>query len=83
MRGKRAIGDGKRAIGDGKRQLRHVMFQSALVASYHNPVLKAFANRLRAAGKPRKVVITAIARKLTSIANALVKSGQKWRYQCV
>lgn len=61
---------GKRAIGGGRRLLRHVMFQAALVASHHNPVLKSFADRLRAAGKPLKVVITAGARKLTTIANS-------------
>ena len=38
---------GKRAIGGGRRLLRHVMFQAALVASNHNPVLKIFAGRLR------------------------------------
>jgi len=74
---------GKRAIGGGRRLLRHVMFQAALVASHHNPVLKTFADRLRAAGKPHKVVITAVARKLVTIVNALVKSGQKWRPQIV
>ncbi|MCV6609841.1 MAG: IS110 family transposase, partial [Amphritea sp.] len=40
-------------------------------------------DRLRAAGKPHKVVITAVARKLTTIANALVKSGQNWTSQTV
>jgi transposase len=57
------------------------MFQAALVASHHNPVLKLFADRLRAAGKPHKVVITAVARKLVTIVNALIKSGQNWRSQ--
>jgi len=74
---------GKRAIGGGRRLLRHVMFQAALVASHHNPVLKVFAKRLRTAGKPHKVVITAVARKLVTIVNALVKSGQKWSIQTV
>ena len=69
---------GKRAIAGGRRLLRHVMFQAALVASHHNPVLKAFAHRLRAAGKPHKVVITAVARKLVTIANALCKDRKKW-----
>lgn len=69
---------GKRAIGGGRRQLRHVMFQAALVASHHNPVLKTFADRLRAAGKPHKVVITAVARKLVTVVNALCKARQKW-----
>lgn len=72
---------GKRAIGGGRRLLRHVMFQAALVASHHNPALKAFADRLRTAGKPHKVVIIAVARKLITIVNALVKSGQKWNSQ--
>ena len=72
---------GKRAIGGGRRQLRHVMFQAALVASHHNPVLKTFADRLHKAGKPHKVVIIAVARKLTTITNALVNSGQNWSSQ--
>lgn len=72
---------GKRAIGGGRRSLRHVMFQAALVASYHNPVLKIFADRLRAAGKPHKVIIVAVARKLVTIVNALCKSQQKWAIQ--
>lgn len=69
---------GKRAIGGGRRLLRHVMFQAALVASHHNPVLKTFADRLRAKGKPHKVVITAVARKLVTVVNALCKTRQKW-----
>ncbi|WP_420793517.1 hypothetical protein [Roseinatronobacter alkalisoli] len=72
---------GKRAIAGGRRLLRHVMFQAALVASYHNPVLKVFSDRLRAAGKPHKVFITAVARKLITIANAMCKARQKWTAQ--
>lgn len=74
---------GKRAIGGGRRLLRHVMFQAALVASHHNSILKTFADRRRAAGKPYKVVITAVARKLVTIANALCKSRLKWTNQAV
>ncbi|MDO8328029.1 MAG: hypothetical protein Q7T28_13975 [Cypionkella sp.] len=40
--------------------------------------MKTFADRLRKAGKPHKVIITAVARKLVTIANALCKSRQKW-----
>ncbi|MDU8945956.1 IS110 family RNA-guided transposase [Ovoidimarina sediminis] len=72
---------GKRAIGGRRRQLRHVMFQAALVDSHQNPILKTFAGRLRAEGKPHKVVITAVARKLVTIANALCKSRLKWTNQ--
>ncbi len=70
---------GKRAIGGGRRLLRHVLFQAALVASKYNPTLKAFADRLRNKGKPHKVVIIAVARKLITIANVLCKTGQKWK----
>jgi transposase len=69
---------GKRAIAGGRRALRHVMFQAALVAAHHNPSLRSFADRLRKAGKPHKVIITAVARKLVTIANALCKNRQKW-----
>lgn len=69
---------GKRAIAGGRRALRHVMFQAGLVAAHHNPSLRAFAERLRKAGKPHKVIITAVARKLVTIANALCKTRQKW-----
>ena len=72
---------GKRAVGGGRRVLRHVMFQAALVATHHNPSLKPFADRLRKAGKPHKVIITAVARKLVTIANALCRSRQKWAPQ--
>lgn len=68
---------GKRAIAGGRRSLRHVMLEAALVTSHHNPVLKAFVNRLRAAGKAHKVVIIAVARKFVAIA--ICKSRQKWR----
>lgn len=71
---------GKRAIGGGRHLLRHVMFQAALVASHHNPALKPFADRLRTNGKPHKVVVTAVARKLVTIANALCKSRLNWAY---
>lgn len=69
---------GKRAIAGGRRALRHVMFQAALVAARHNPNLRSFAERLRKAGKPHKVTVTAVARKLVTLANALCKKRQKW-----
>lgn len=69
---------GKRAIAGGRRNLRHVMFQAALVAAHHNPLLKSFADRLPKAGKPHKVIITAVDRKLVTIANAGCRSRQKW-----
>lgn len=69
---------GKRAIAGGRRALRHVMFQAALVAAHHNPSLTNFAERLRKAGKTHKVIVTAVARKLVTLANTLCKKRQKW-----
>ncbi len=74
---------GRRSISGGRRALRHVMFQAALVATHHNPVLRKFAERLRATGKPHKVIITAVARKLVTIANALCKSRHSWAQEPV
>ncbi len=62
----------------GIRALRHVMFQAALVASHHDTTQKAFADRRRRAGKPHRVIVTAVARKLVIIANALCKRRQEW-----
>ncbi|MBB4104809.1 transposase [Rhizobium borbori] len=50
----------------------------ALVACRFNPDLKANYDRLKAAGKPPKVAITAIMRKLIVLANALLKNNRKW-----
>ena len=72
---------GKRTISGGRRALRQVLYQAALVASIHNKDLKLFADRLRKEGKPHKVVVTAVARKLVVIANALCKSRQPWAPQ--
>lgn len=65
---------GRRAIGGGRHLLRHVLLEAALVASHHNPAFKSFADRPPAAGKPHKVIITAVARKPVTIVNALCKS---------
>jgi len=49
-----------------------------MVARRHNPVLKAFFERLIAVGKPKKVAIIAVARKLLTILNAIVRDGIPW-----
>ena len=72
---------GRRAIAGGRRALRRVLFQAALAAACHNPVLKPVAQRLKERGKPHKLVIIAIARKLATIANAIIKTGIPWRPQ--
>jgi transposase len=51
----------------------------ALVATRHNPVIKAFYERLLAAGKEKKVALTACMRKLLTILNAMIKQQTKWQ----
>ncbi len=51
---------------------------AALVGSRHNPVLRAFYQRLVAAGKPKKVALTACMRKLLTICNAMLKHQTRW-----
>jgi transposase len=69
---------GKRAIRGGRAGVRGVLYMAALTARRFNPVIRAFAERLEAAGKPFKVVITACMRKLLTILNALVATGTHW-----
>jgi transposase len=72
---------GRRTIADGRRSLRHVLYQAALAAAYHNPVLKPVARRLKERGKPHKLVVVGIARRLVTIANAIIKTGIRWQVQ--
>ena len=65
-------------IAGGRRALRHVLYQAALAAACHNPVLKAVAQRLKERGKPHKLAIVAIARRLVTIANAILKTSSSW-----
>ena len=69
---------GKRSIFGGRPDVRRVLFMAALVASRHNPVIRAFYQRLLAAGKPKKVALVACMRKLLTILNAMVRSGKPW-----
>jgi transposase len=70
---------GKSFIGGGRASVRTALFMAALVASRHNPQLKAFHQRLIAAGKPKLVALTATARKLLTILNTMVKTQTPWR----
>jgi transposase len=69
---------GKRAIRGGRPMIRTTLYMAAFCASRHNPVIKAFVDRLRAAGKPFKVALTAAMRKLLTILNLMVKTNQPW-----
>jgi len=55
---------GKRFIQGGRAQVRRVLYMAAVVAIRHNPILSDFYKRLRAEGKPGKVAVVAVARKL-------------------
>ena len=69
---------GRAVIGGGRKTLRDALYMPALVAMRFNPDLKAKYTDLRAAGKPPKVAIVAIMRKLLETANALVKANRLW-----
>lgn len=69
---------GKRTIFGGRASVRHVLYMAALVATRHNAVIRAFYQRLLAAGKPKKVALVACMRKLLTILNAIARSRQGW-----
>jgi transposase len=70
---------GKRTTFGGRAAVRAGMHMATLAAMRCNPVIKRFARRLKAAGKPFKVVSTACMRKLLTILNIMVKNNQQWR----
>jgi len=70
---------GKRRIWGGRARVRAVLYMGALVATRHNPVIRAFYERLLAAGKEKKVALTACMRKLLTILNAMIRQQTKWQ----
>jgi transposase len=70
---------GKSMIGGGRKTVRCALFMAAMVAARHNPVLKAFRDRLVAAGKPKLLAIIAVARKLLTILNAIIRDRKPWQ----
>lgn len=69
---------GKRSIWGGRASVRNALYMAALTAKRCNPVIRAFAQRLEAAGKPFKVIITACMRKLLIILNTMLKTNSHW-----
>jgi len=69
---------GQRAIWGGRASVRHVLYMATLSARRYNPQIRAMAERLAAAGKPPKVVLVACMRKLLTILNAILRTGQPW-----
>jgi transposase len=70
---------GKSFIGGGRTAVRTALFMGAFVGKRHNPVLKVFFDRLVAAGKPKMVALIAVARKLLTILNAIIRDNQPWQ----
>ena len=69
---------GKRTVWGGRAPVRAVLYMGALVAARRNTVIKAFYLRLIAAGKPKKVALTACMRKLLTILNAMMRTNTTW-----
>jgi transposase len=69
---------GQRSIGGGRAEVRSLLYMAALSAARYNPALRAFSERLRLAGKATKVRLVAVARKLLTIANAVLRDGRAW-----
>ena len=69
---------GGRHVRGGRAVVRRVLYLAALSAVRHNPAMKAFRDRLKARGKKAKVILTAVARKLLILANAVVRTGRRW-----
>lgn len=63
---------GRRSIRGGRSQVRHVLYMAAVTAARSNPLLKAFYDRLREKGKPAKVALVAVMRKMLSVLNRLI-----------
>ena len=66
-------------IAGGRKTVRGALFIAAMVAGRHNPLLKAFRDRLVAAGKPKMVALVAVARKLLTILNAIIRDKKPWQ----
>lgn len=70
--------DKKRKARGGRGNVRTVLYMASLSASHHNPVLKPFYQRLLKKGKPKKVALIAVARKLLLILNDIARHDQPW-----
>jgi transposase len=66
---------GRRALGDGRRHIRRALFMASLSAFRHPGFLADSIARMKAARKPGKVILMAVARKLLTIANAILRTG--------
>jgi transposase len=70
---------GKSVIAGGRAPVRSALYMAALSASRYNPVLKPFYQRLLQSGKPKMVALIAVARRLLTALNAILRDGRPWR----
>jgi len=70
---------GKRFLGDGRRQVRRALYMAALSELRHPGFLADFVRRMKDAGKPGKVILMAVARRLLVVANAVLRTGEPFR----
>jgi transposase len=69
---------GRRLVWGGRARVRSVLYMATLVATRHNPSIRAFYTKLCAAGKPKKVALVACMHKLLLILNAILRQGTPW-----
>jgi transposase len=69
---------GKRMTGGGRKKIRSRLFMPTLVAVRHNPILRAYYNKLLGRGKCKMVALVAVMRKLICILNTMIKNNQEW-----
>lgn len=69
---------GQRKVRGGRAGVRTALYMAALTGRRFNPILKRFADRLQAAGKSAKVILTACMRKLLTILNVMVRTNTSW-----
>lgn len=70
---------GKRVVWGGRARVREALYMGTLVATRYNPVIRAFYQRLLAAGKPKKVALTPCMHKLLTILNAMARHETPWQ----
>jgi transposase len=72
---------GRRTTWGGRKELRSVLYMATLAATRCNPSIRAFYQRLVAAGKPKQVAVVASMRKLVILANAIIRDGRLWTHE--
>jgi transposase len=70
---------GQRQISGGRSYVHRVLYMATLVATRHNPRIKAFYEGLLRRGKKKKVALVAAMRKLLTILNTMIKNDELWR----